>query len=546
MHLSDAFRRRATRPYSCPHPRFQACPSLSMPIHPMPSLFSLALAALRRYPERVAFQSDGGQLRYGEAVSLIGRFQAALHRHGIQPGTRVALLSANRADMWCAAMAAQGLGAATSWLHPMGSLDAHCFQIEDADVAAVIIDAANYGHRAGEIAARLPDTRILTLGSADAGIDMMALAQRAAENDPVDLSSACAMATLSYTGGTTGRPKGVAKSGGANGHVALQMMSHFDMPLAPRFLAVAPISHVTGTNVVPTLLRGGTVHLMARFDPEEMAQTIARERINAMMMVPTMVYGLLDHPRFDAFDLSSLQTLLYAGAPMSRQRLVEGIERIGPVFCQLYGQSECSPITALRKQDHDLSQPALLDACGFPLAGCEVRLLDEDHHEVPPGQHGEICVRSPAAMSGYWRQPALTEQAFAGGWLHTGDIARADDCGRLFIVDRKKDMIVSGGFNVYPREVEDALATDPAVSMGAVIGVPDPKWGEAVLAYVVLRAGKSATADELIRHVKGLKGSVNTPKRVEIVTALPLTALGKLDKKALRARHWSGQGRNVA
>lgn len=517
-----------------------------MTIHAIPSFFSLALAALRRYPERVAFQWDGGQLRYRQATTLIGCFQAALQRHGIQAGTRVALLSANRADMWCAAMAAQGLGAATSWLHPMGSLDAHCFQVEDADVAAVIIDAANYGHRAGEIAARLPDSRILTVGAGDAGTDLMALAEGAVECEPVDLSLASAMATLSYTGGTTGRPKGVAKSGGANGHAALQTLSNFDMPLAPRFLAVAPISHVTGTNVLPTLLRGGTIHLMARFDPEEIAATVARERINAMMMVPTMVYGLLDHPRFDTFDLSSLETLVYAGAPMSRQRLIEGIERVGPVFCQLYGQSECSPITALRKEDHDLSRPTLLDACGFPLAGCEVRLLDEHHREVVPGQHGEICVRSPAAMSGYWRQPELTEQAFAGGWLHTGDIAVADECGRLFIVDRKKDMIVSGGFNVYPREIEDALATHPAVSMGAVIGVPDPKWGEAVMAYVVLRAGKTATAEELIHHVKALKGSVNTPKRVEIVNALPLTALGKLDKKELRARHWSGQGRNVA
>lgn len=515
-------------------------------IHASPSFFSLALAALRRYPERIAFQWAGGRLTYRQATSLIGRYQAVLARHGIGAGTRVALLSANRADSWCAGMAVQGLGAATSWLHPMGSLDAHCFQVEDADVAAVIIDAAGYAHRAGEIAARLPGSRILTLGKADAGIDLAVLAEKAGNPAPVDHSSASAMATLSYTGGTTGRPKGVMKSGGANGHVALQMLAHFDMPLAPRFLAVAPITHVTGTNVVPTLLRGGTVHLMARFDPEEMAATIARERINATMMVPTMVYGLLDHPRFDAFDLSSLETLLYAGAPISRQRLIEGIGRVGPVFCQLYGQSECSPMTALRKEDHDLSQPALMDACGFPLAGCEVRLLGDDNREVTPGQHGEICVRSPAAMSGYWRQPELTEQALAGGWLHTGDVAVADECGRLYIVDRKKDMIVSGGFNVYPREVEDALATHPAVSMGAVIGVPDAKWGEAVTAYVVLRAGKSATADELIHHVKAIKGSVNTPKRVEIVTALPLTALGKLDKKALRARHWSGQGRNVA
>lgn len=518
----------------------------SMTIYANPSFFSLALGALRRHPERIAFQWAGGQLTYRQTLQLIGRLQAVLQRQGIRAGTRLALLSSNRADMWCAAIAAQGLGAATTWLHPLGSLDTHCFQIEDADLAAVVIDADNYSHRAGEIAERLPDSRILMLGSADAGINLLALAHEIGECEPIDLSTCAGMAALSYSGGTTGRPKGVTKSGGALGHMALQMLANFDMPVAPRFLAVAPISHVTGSNVVPTLLRGGTVHLMTRFDPDEMAATIAREHINSMMMVPTMVYVLLDHPRFETFDLSSLETLLYAGAPISRQRLIEGIERIGPVFCQLYGQSECSPITAMRKDDHDLSRPRVLDACGFPVIGCEVRLLDKDNHEVAAGQHGEICVRSPSVMGGYWRQPELTEQACIDGWLHTDDIAVADEQGRLFIVDRKKDMIVSGGFNVYPREVEDALVTHPSVSMGAVIGVPDPKWGEAVAAYVTLRPGKAVTPEEIIRHVKSLKGSVNTPKHVEIVATLPLTALGKLDKKALRARHWTGQDRNVA
>lgn len=509
-----------------------------------PSFFSLALAALRRYPDRIAFQWPDGQMTYRQTARLIGRLQASLHRLGIGPGTRVALLAANRADMWCAGMAVQGLGSVTSWLHPKGSLEAHCFQLEDAEVAAVIVDADHYGHRCGEFAARVPALRVLTLGKADGGADLLALSDGAAP-EPVDLSIGKEVATLSYTGGTTGRQKGVAKSGAANAHATLQILADFDMPAMPRFLAVAPISHVTGTNLVPTLLRGGTVHLLATFDLDEIASVIARERINAMMMVPTMIYGLLDHPRLAAFDLSSLELLLYAGAPISRHRLQEGLERLGPVFCQLYGQSECSPIAALRKEDHDLSRPEQLEACGFPVAGCEVRLLDDDDREVPPGEPGEICVRSRSAMGGYWRQPELTAQAFAGGWLHTGDVARADETGRLYIVDRKKDMIVSGGFNVYPREVEDALATHPAVSMGAVIGVPDPKWGEAVTAYIVLRAGKSATKEELVSHVKALKGSVNAPKRVEIVDALPLTPLGKLDKKALRARHWQSQSRNV-
>jgi fatty-acyl-CoA synthase len=516
-----------------------------MTIHFTPTLFALTLRALKRYPDRVAFKWDQGQLTYRQTVQLIGRLQAVLHQAGIKSGSRLALLSANRADLWCAGVAAPGLGATTTWLHPMGSLNAHCFQLEDADVAAVMVDAANYGHRGSEIASSLPDIPVYTFGKAPYGVDLLALVDNAGSQAPVDLSKATHIGTLSYTGGTTGRQKGVAKTSLAAAHAALQLLADFEIPADPRFLAVAPISHVTGTNVLPTLIRGGTVNLMERFDVDKLVWTVARERINFLMMVPTMIYGLLDHPRFDDFDLSSLELLLYAGSPVSRSRLVEGITRIGPVFSQLYGQSECSPITAMRKAEHDISRPESLDACGFPVSGCEVQLLDDESREVKPGEHGEICVRGPSVMQEYWRQPELTQETLFCGWLRTGDIAIRDETGRIYIVDRKKDMIVSGGFNVYPREVEDALATHPAVGMSAVIGAPHAKWGETVLAYVVLRAGTVATSSELIDHVKSLKGSVNAPKYVEFVEALPLTALGKIDKKALRARHWAGQTRKV-
>ena len=511
-----------------------------------PSLCNLTLRALRRHPDRVAFQSPASRLTYRQALDLIGRFQAVLHQAGLRAGTRVALLTANRADTWCAGVAAQGLGLTTTWMHSMGSLAAHLFQIEDADVAAVVVDAQNYGARAAEIAAAQPQLRMFTLGPADAGTDLLALAERHGAADAVDWSNAADLSSLAYTGGTTGRQKGVAKTGGAAGLVPLQLLTDYEIPAEPRFLAVAPISHVTGTGVVPTLMRGGTVHLLERFDVEQIAHTVAQERINFTMMVPTMVYGLLDYPRLGGFDLSSLELLLYAGSPMSRSRLAEGIERLGPVFNQLYGQAECSPIAAMRKADHDLRRPELLGACGYPVSGCDVRIVNDKNEPVRAGEPGEICVRGPSVIREYWRQPALTEEALAGGWLHTGDIAVQDDTGRLYIVDRKKDMIVTGGFNVYPKEVEDALASHPAVGVSAVIGAPDPKWGETVRAYVVLRAGASVTEAELIAHIKALKGSVNTPKHIDFADALPQTALGKIDKKALRDLHWGGQTRNVS
>lgn len=516
-----------------------------MTAHFTPTVFSLTLRALKRYPDRLAFKWANSELSYAATTGLIGRLQFVLNRLGMKPGARIGLLTANRAETWCVGIAAQGLGMATTWLHPMGSLDAHSFQLEDADVSAVVIDVSHYGERGGEIASRLPDIPVFTIGRASYGVDLLDLAGAAGSCEPTDCSTPTGIATLNYTGGTTGRQKGVIKLNTMVAQMAISILADFELPANPRFLAVAPISHVTGTNVLPTLLRGGTIHLMEKFDIGQMVATVERERINFLMMVPTMIYGLLDHPQLDQFDLSSLELLLYAGSPMSRIRLQEGIERLGPIFAQLYGQAECFPITVMPKKDHDVSSPELLDACGFPVSGCEVRLLDDENREVTTGERGEICVRGPTVMDGYWRQPDLSKEALSGGWLHTGDIAFADEVGRFYIVDRKKDMIVTGGFNVYPREVEDALASHPAVSNCAVIGTPDAKWGEAVMAVVVLRQGLSATAADLIDHVKAAKGSVHAPKRVEIVDALPLTAIGKVDKKTMRASYWSGQTRNV-
>jgi fatty-acyl-CoA synthase len=281
------------------------------------------------------------------------------------------------------------------------------------------------------------------------------------------------------------------------------------------------------------------------FDPEKFLATIAREKINTTLMVPTMIYVMLDHPVLAKTDMSSLELVLYGASPMSPSRLVEGLERIGPVFSQLYGQTECYPASVLRKADHDARRPELFASCGFPVASCNVSLRDEDNNEVKQGEAGEICVQGPHTMEGYWKKPEQTAEAFKGGWLHTGDIARADERGYLYIVDRKKDMIVSGGFNIFPREVEDVLSSHPDVAMAAVIGVPDAKWGEAVTALVVAKPGAKPSAEVLTQLVKDRKGGTHAPKKIEIVDALPLTAVGKVDKKVLRAKYWAGQARQV-
>src|SRR5207237_1261692 len=255
---------------------------------------------------------------------------------------------------------------------------------------------------------------------------------------PVDV------ATLNYTGGTTGKSKGALRHHREYASFAGSILADFEFPDRPQYLAVAPISHVAGSKVLPTLIRGGTVHMLKGFDPEAVFRTIARERINFTLFVPTMIYVMLDHPALGKTDLSSLELLLYGASAMSPSRLVEGIERIGPVFSQLYGQTECYPVSVLRKADHDPKPPELFLSCGFPIAACQVKILDNADQEVATGEAGEICVRAGHVMAEYWKRPDTTAETLKNGWLHTGDVARSDERGYMFILDRKKDMIVSG------------------------------------------------------------------------------------------------------
>ncbi len=465
---------------------------------------------------------------------------------GFAPGTRVAFLTANRADTWCAGVAAQLSRLAITWLHPLGSLDDQLFQLDDSEAQMLVVDGITFRDRGGELAARAASLKtVFTLGPAGYGADLLQAVESTGSATARCLAGSDDIAILNYTGGTTGKSKGALRYHRELGGSSSMILADFEIPQTPSYLTVAPISHVAGTKVQPTLMRGGTVHMLKGFDPEAVFSTIARERINFTLFVPTMIYVLLDHPALDKTDLSSLELLLYGASAMSPSRLVEGIERIGPVFSQLYGQTECYPVSVLRKADHDPRTPELFLSCGFPIAACEVKILDGDDNEVASGEAGEICVRAPHVMSEYWKRPDITAETLKNGWLHTGDIARRDERGYLFILDRKKDMIVSGGFNIFPREIEDVLTQHADVAMCAVVGVPDDKWGEAVTAIVVPREGARPNAEELIALVKAKKGSAHAPKHIQFVKELPMTGVGKVDKKVLKAGFWAGRDRMV-
>ena len=510
-----------------------------------PGVCALLQRALARHPERIAFRWDGGALSYRATAELIGRMQAVFAAGGLAKGTRIAVLAGNQVEAWCATQAALCSGMVTTALHQLGSLDDHLFQLQDFGAEVLVTDAGYFGARAAELAARHPMKQVYTLADADFGRSLAREVERIGSASLRDLSSAGDLAIVNYTGGTTGRSKGAMRSQAGWAAMVVDKLASFDFPDTPHYLAAAPMTHVAGTVVVPTLLKGGTIRLLAGFSPGRVLDLIARERINLTLLVPTMIYTILDDPVLAATDLSSLHTLLYGASPMSPTRLIEGLERIGPVFAQLYGQTEGYPISFLRREDHDAAQPELFSSCGQPTCGSQVMLLDDEDQPVKPGEVGELCVRSRQVMEGYLNQPELTAATLKNGWLHTGDMARADERGYLYIVDRKKDMIVSGGFNVYPRDVEDVISSHPAVAMVAVIGVPDAKWGEAVTAMVQLKPGATVDAEALVELVRQRKGRVMAPKHVEFVAEMPRTAVGKIDKKVLRAPFWAGQARQV-
>jgi fatty-acyl-CoA synthase len=494
---------------------------------------ALLLSAIARYPTSIALADDRCQLTYKELEQEIARAVAVLKDAGLRAGEGIAILCANRVELFIVEAAAMLIGARYTPLHPMAGAETHAFVIQDAEIRVLVVDPETLSYPLDRLTAPI----ILALGPLDGARDLLA-AMRSAQPAPlVDEAEATGLVRLLYTGGTTGQPKGVMLSHRAMIATTLIQASEWDLPPRPRFLAVTPISHASGAVIPTILMRGGYVRLTAGFAVERFCRIVADEAIDTTFLVPTMIYVLLDDSAAQAADLSALATIVYGASPIAPERLTQALQRFGLVFVQLYGQTEVpNAITALKKGDHDPHDPARLKSCGLPTSLVTLSLRDAENRPVAEGQPGEICVRGPVVCEGYWNAPELTAKAFAGGWLHTGDIAVCAADGFYAIVDRTSDLIISGGFNVYPSEVEDVLTAHPAVALAAVVGLPDPKWGEAVTAFVTLKPDCSVEPAALQALVRAERGAVWTPKSVHIVDRIPLTPLGKIDRKALRAR----------
>ncbi len=511
----------------------------------------LVISALRQHRDKPVMVLGDTTLTGGETAAQISQYAQAFEALGAGTGETAALLSLNRPEVLLIIGAGQMLGSRRTALHPLGSLDDHAYILDDAGITTLIIDPVpSFVDRALGLLDKVPGLRqVLTIGPVPEALEAKGakdLAAAAATFESRPLTAAALppehVVSITYTGGTTGMPKGVIGTARSMTTMTQIQLAEWEWPRSPKFLVCTPLSHAGAAFFAPTLIKGGSLVVLPRFDPAEVLRTIEEQRITATMLVPTMLYALMDHPDSRTRDLSSLETVYYGAAAINPVRLREAIDRFGPIFAQFYGQSEAPmAISYLAKDEHD---DARLSSCGRPSAFLRTALLDEGGNPVPPGEPGEICVAGPLLADGYWNLPDATSEAFRDGWLHTGDVARQDEDGFLFIVDRVKDMIVTGGFNVFPREVEDVVASHPAVAQVGVIGTPDEKWGEAVTSVIVLRDGHPSDdaaiaklTDEISASVRDRKGPVHAPKHVIVADSLPLTGLGKPDKKALRARY---------
>ncbi|MBV9942116.1 MAG: AMP-binding protein [Solirubrobacterales bacterium] len=491
------------------------------------NLARLAEEAFERRGDYLALRFEGRWYGSAELFSRACRIATGLSALGVEPGERVVVSMANCPDVTVVYQAVWRTGAVVTpatFLLPVEDLR---HVIADSQASA-IITTPELTEKVREAVAGLDHVRHV-ISSGSAAFSALEEAEPGAifPRDDDDL------AALLYTGGTTGRSKGVMLSHANLSFTgqAVQEASH--VRGVTRSLMTLPLSHSYGMLVTISGMhspeRPVTV-LLRWFDPRVFLEMIQEHRVQSSAVVPSMIHLLLAQP-LEEFDLSSLQYLGCGAAPLAPQTAAELERRIPSMrIRQGYGLTETAALISTNPVGHE--KPG---SVGLPIPGAVLAILDEEDHELPPGQAGEVCVRSPAVMRGYWRSTEATAEAIRDGWLHTGDIGYVDEEGYLFIVDRKKDLIIRGGFNVYPRDVEDALLEHPLVVGAAVVGRPDERHGEEVVAFVAPREPGAVDAEELVEWARGRIGGYKYPREVHIVDAIPLTAVGKLDRKALRA-----------
>lgn len=506
----------------------------------------------RTHHDRVAVRFGELSWTYAELADRAARLAAGLLGLGLSRGDRVVLLQSNRPQLIESLFAGFYAGLVVVPVNPRLHPEEVAYVVRDSGAAALISSEEFDEPLRG---AGLPGAvrRISTAPETGEAIPLESLL---ASTAPLPAPSEVApeqLAWLFYTSGTTGRPKGVMLTH-RNIRVATMSFLADVCAIAPEdvLLHAAPLSHGSGNVSIVAVARGATNVILdsPSFDPVAVGRLVERWGVTMLaFLAPTQIVRLLRDLDVKRRDLSSLRVACYGGGPMYVQDLKEAIRRFGPIWAQVFGQGEAPmTISSLRPADHARwleEDERRLGSAGMPRTDVEVRVVDDEGRELPPGAIGEIVVRGDVVMAGYWNDPEATAETLRDGWLHTGDLGTFDELGYLYVLDRAKDMIVTGGHNVYAREVEDVLVRHPAVAEAAVIGVPDDYWGESVLALIVPEAGHVTTSDELIAFCKEHLASHKKPRSVVLVTSLPKNAQGKVLKRELRDRYWAGYERRI-
>lgn len=496
--------------------------------------------AVRRHASRRALVADGVTWTYADLDEASRALAGHLRDLGVGPGDPVALIVRNSAEYVVTDLAIALLGAARVPLNLMLSVEEQAYILTDCQPVVCVVEAENLTSvdRARE---RGVDPAVVVVrGSGGPTSWEQALTHGPLSAEPQVSPQDLAM--IMYTGGTTGLPKGVMHT---QRSIATNLLSHvieMEIDAQDVLLITSPLPHSAGFLLQAALVKGATVLLEEGFEVARVLERIEQDRASYLFMVPTMIYRLLDAVEdLDEFDSSSLRTIMYGAAPITVARLEQGLRLFGPVFMQIYAQSEAPNfLTRLRRDDHHPTGPTAhrLRSCGQSVTMAEVAIAGEDGVRCAPGEIGEVIARAPYTMEGYLGKAAETAESLRDGWLHTGDVGFLDEEGYLYLVDRKKDMIITGGLNVYSSEVEQALAALPGVRESAVTGIPHPDWGEAVVAFVV-PGNEGVTPEDIHSAVRGELTSYKRPKRVVLVDSLPVTAVGKVNKVELR-EGWTG------
>ncbi|WP_313201137.1 AMP-binding protein [Pseudomonas sp.] len=502
------------------------------------------------WPDHIAVADSQNRVTYAQLERRSNRLASGLAALGVSVGEHVAILAANRVELVEAEVALYKAAMVKVPINARLSVDEVVRVLEDSCSVAVITDA-RFAEALATRRAELPLLRQLIVLEGEGGdLGYGALLERGSETalhlDPAD----DALAVLHYTSGSSGGLKAAMLSFGNRKALVRKSIASPTRRSAPGDVMahVGPITHASGMQIMPLLAVGACNLLLDRYDDRLLLETIERERVTRLFLVPAMINRLVNYPGVERFDLSSLKLVMYGAAPMAPSLVKKAIELFGPILAQGYGAGEtCSLVTVLTEQDHLVEDGDYqrLASCGRCYFETDLRVVNEAFEDVLPGEVGEIVVKGPDVMQGYWRAPELTAEVMRDGYYLTGDLATVDAQGYVFIVDRKKEMIISGGFNVYPSEVEQVIHGFPEVFEVAVVGVPDPQWGEAVRAVVVLKPGAQLEAAELIERCGRALAGFKKPRGVDFVSELPKNPNGKVVRRLVRDTYWQHSERRI-